>query len=1435
MTSRLKALSSFVALLAIALFSVSTVMAANNVRIVTDLDESRSQLLMGSQTSGAVNFSVNIDALGLRNQTLQEGTFSKLTLPEGEKMVSGMTSDIGNPEMPVLSTLIAIPDNAGIKVSATYDNYEIIENVDVMPMQTPMPESGWDSAVEFDMNMAAYSQDRFLPGTLAEADEPMVFRDVRVAQVSVYPVQYNPVTRQLKIYNNVSVDISYEGEVVNPKTRSAQYLSEAFLPLYKSYIANWDEFYSSFLTSLEVKRGTILMICPDVTGYDWIDEMQEIATWKRQKGYNVVLASTHDVDPSDGRPSTTQVKTFVQNAYNTYDMPPEFLYLIGDEDRVIPQYGYSGYASDHPYSMLDGSDYLPELAVSRVSVDNINELRAWKAKVREYEIDPDVTEDPGYWKRAIMVAGSQQTVTCAWTVLWAKERLHAHGFTQIDTVFDRGSDPPDSRITNPITAGVGYVNYRGWAGSSGWYDPSYNVSSLNQCQNIDKPGIMTSIVCGTGDFEDSYSDPCFGEQWIRMGSATAPRGGPSFFGSTDHNTHTRWNNPISFGLYFGLLEQGIYNFGTAVIAGKICQYNNYPRAHSEIQKYFHTYNMLGDPELEMRLMTPRIINVVYPEELEYGINSMEIYVETENVPVAGAYATLILGEGDDEVFFSVAKTDEFGFAILEVPTDTVGDLMFTVSGRDLKPLLDTLTLGHAAQTVTFDYGTVSDTQSGNGDGLAGPNETIQYELALKNFGESATANGVVATIVSLDESKAVVHDFVINYGDLAAGQSIEGPRPFTFTVMPGAIDEDEMLFRLDITADGVSEPWSSFFSVDIAAARFDVSDVEISGNDRLDPGETVEVTVSLENIGQVDASTVNGYLVSHDGLVQVGDLRAVFGNIAVDETGSNSVPFSVTVHEAAFEGRNAPLILELSSTDGARYNIPFNLTIGNMTSNDPTGPDAYGYYIYDDTDAGYPEVPSYDWMEVRTLGDNQYLSDDTKTMEDLPFDFTYFGTTYDRVTICSNGWICMDSTQWVTFRNWEMPSGSYANNMIAGFWDDLGPSGSNNVFTYNDETNHRYIIEWYNVPTRLSSSVHETFQIILYDPEYHPTITGDGMIELIYYDITNNDGGSGENYSTVGYEDSTETIGYSISYSNIMGSGCATLTDHRVYRITTNNGLGGVKGMVSVEESSVNDAMVNISSGPWGMADDNGSFTVRDIPSGTANLTFSKDGWFPQTLSDVTIEADAFTLGQDATLSKCPIPGDLTASENLDDHVTVSWTAVDHADVVGYNVYRSDWSNGIYEKIHDAPITGVSFDDNTTEDNEIYWYYVQAVFQGDGYEAVSLASNADYGSNDDITGVDDNEAVLPAEYNLAQNYPNPFNAQTSISFALPEAGYVSLDVFNVLGQQVKSIYSGYHQAGFASFIWNGTDGSGEPVSSGLYFYRLATDSERMTKRMMLLK
>ena len=95
--------------------------------------------------------------------------------------------------------------------------------------------------------------------------------------------------------------------------------------------------------------------------------------------------------------------------------------------------------------------------------------------------------------------------------------------------------------------------------------------------------------------------------------------------------------------------------------------------------------------------------------------------------------------------------------------------------------------------------------------------------------------------------------------------------------------------------------------------------------------------------------------------------------------------------------------------------------------------------------------------------------------------------------------------------------------------------------------------------------------------------------------------------------------------------------------------------------------------------------------------------------------------------------------------------------------------------------------------------------------------------------------IVPASYTLNQNYPNPFNPSTEIAFALPSASHVTLTVYNILGQSVKTLVDGDLTEGSHQVTWDGTDNGGSIVSSGIYFYRIQANNFVATKKMTLLK
>ena len=98
-----------------------------------------------------------------------------------------------------------------------------------------------------------------------------------------------------------------------------------------------------------------------------------------------------------------------------------------------------------------------------------------------------------------------------------------------------------------------------------------------------------------------------------------------------------------------------------------------------------------------------------------------------------------------------------------------------------------------------------------------------------------------------------------------------------------------------------------------------------------------------------------------------------------------------------------------------------------------------------------------------------------------------------------------------------------------------------------------------------------------------------------------------------------------------------------------------------------------------------------------------------------------------------------------------------------------------------------------------------------------------------VTGIKE-DGILPTEFSLSQNYPNPFNPSTTIEFSLPKSSLVNLTIYNMLGQEVKTLINRELNEGIHQVIWNAE------VPSGTYFYRLTTNNGFVAaKKMILMK
>ena len=318
----------------------------------------------------------------------------------------------------------------------------------------------------------------------------------------------------------------------------------------------------------------------------------------------------------------------------------------------------------------------------------------------------------------------------------------------------------------------------------------------------------------------------------------------------------------------------------------------------------------------------------------------------------------------------------------------------------------------------------------------------------------------------------------------------------------------------------------------------------IDGNGILEPGETADITVTLENQGGANAENVTATLTSTSADITINDNTGTFGNIQIGNSVTNTAdPFNVTASASAAYGIlvDCELVVEAGLyTD----TLDFQLAIG-----EPVPADTGYYYVYY-SGGLHTYAPVFDWFEIAPPGPGVIVSEITNEDADtvtvaLPFTFRYYGTDYNSVGLCSNGFLEMGSSTYRFGANTGIPAAGGPRAMVAPFWDDLDPSLYGDIYQYHDVANNRWILEFKDAAHYGASGDRETFQVMLLDPAYYPTPTGDGEILVQYLN------GMAQTEATFGIENYDETVGIQYYYDGIYHEWAVPVTDSFALLYTT--------------------------------------------------------------------------------------------------------------------------------------------------------------------------------------------------------------------------------------------------------------------------------------------
>jgi hypothetical protein len=182
--------------------------------------------------------------------------------------------------------------------------------------------------------------------------------------------------------------------------------------------------------------------------------------------------------------------------------------------------------------------------------------------------------------------------------------------------------------------------------------------------------------------------------------------------------------------------------------------------------------------------------------------------------------------------------------------------------------------------------------------------------------------------------------------------------------------------------------------------------------------------------------------------------------------------------------------------------------------------------------------------------------------------------------------------------------------------------------------------------------------------------------------------------------------------------------------------------------------------------------------------------------------------------------------------ITLEWTTESELDNLGFNIYRSTNANDQFSMINEQLIPGAGISsqrheyeyiDKDVNNGVTYWYKLEDVDFSGNTKLHGLASAIPLAS------------AAPREFRLYPNYPNPFNPVTTITYDLPQKGYVRISIYNIQGEEVTTLMKGNQEAGSYQLNWDGRDQNGEILSSGIYFLRIESSSYHKTNKMVFIR
>ena len=629
----------------------------------------------------------------------ERGTFSEIAI-EG----TYASGEIGTPELPASHQLLAVPFGATPTVSVinfTSTDYNLSDygiNT-LVPRQPSVRKDQRPEDLEFVYNAAAYQTRSLASVPEATIEVQGTMRGIRIGSLVINPVSYNPVSNTLRVFNDIEVEINFEGA---DRTETERMLLNTYSPyfdiVYKQMF-NYRQIMDVYDDHPDLMAYPVHMIV--ITPENYISALQPWINWKIQKGFDVNVVTT-----AQAGGNYNAIQSYVQNLYTTgvsQGATPTFVILVGDTGQIPGK--TSGNATqkvtDLYYGSIDG-DYFPDMFYSRMSAESPDQVTAIVNKILQYE--QYTMPDPTYLNNVTLIAGWDSYWTNYVgkpTIQYAMQYYYntAHGFTNVYNWLGQ----PYTGCYASLSSGTGFVNYTAHGSETSWSDPQLTKTQVNALTNTNQYFLAMGNCCLSGNF--GYSQPCFGEAMLRGENKAAY----SYIGSCPN---TYWYEDYYFGVgatstfgqmpninntatgvYDGIWMDDTYNTVSSIVflgnlAVCFAHAGNYQTSSSPTY-YWQAYHVLGDGSIMPYRVQPTPNTVSHASSIPAGASSFTVNAE------AGSY----VGISQNNVLKGAALVPASGSVNVPVSGITSGQVHIVVTKPQKQPYIQDITVGGGGGTT----------------------------------------------------------------------------------------------------------------------------------------------------------------------------------------------------------------------------------------------------------------------------------------------------------------------------------------------------------------------------------------------------------------------------------------------------------------------------------------------------------------------------------------------------------------------------------------------------------------------------------------------------------------------------------------------------------------------------------------------------------------